>query len=171
MCKPYFVTLHCGRWRIRSGGSSTKLPHNAFLQAKDLDLPGSAASCPRKGLYQLLMGLYGEWACMVNMFCGNVCHHPYTSTSRFCARQSCTHRQIIRWCPRLCCSALHTPQISKIQPELCARANHSSRDRWFICPCWEAPLPPRRGVWGGGIAFRSPGGGWLSQRRWGLTSP
>ena len=34
-------------------------PHNAFLRAKDLDLP---ASHPREELHQLLIGLYGEYA-------------------------------------------------------------------------------------------------------------
>jgi hypothetical protein len=33
-------------------------PHNAFLRAKDLDLP---AVCPREELHQFLIGLYGEY--------------------------------------------------------------------------------------------------------------
>lgn len=33
-------------------------PHNAFLHAKDLDLP---AVCPREELHQFLIGLYGQY--------------------------------------------------------------------------------------------------------------
>lgn len=33
-------------------------PHNAFLRAKDADLP---AICPREELHQFLIGLYGEY--------------------------------------------------------------------------------------------------------------
>ena len=60
-------------------------PYNACLRAKDLDLP---AGCPREELdkSRLLQ------ACMVSMFF----HHPCTTISKFCVRQSCTNIQIMK---------------------------------------------------------------------------
>ena len=62
--------LHCPRSRPRRRSSNTKQcisqgPNNAFLKAKDLNLP---AACPGEELHQFLIIVYGEYILPASMY-------------------------------------------------------------------------------------------------------
>jgi hypothetical protein len=60
-------------------------PDNAFLKAKDLDLP---AACPREELHQFLIGLYGEYIIPASL-------HSYTEILRAPALYKSPNRPLV----------------------------------------------------------------------------